>query len=458
LPVVLLVLALFVAQQDPLTEAQKLLESNRIEEALVPLKTALAASPDAPEALWMTALAYLRLGRYEEGRPFAESLYRVAPGRTRAALLLGEYREALGKDGEAVAIYRSLLSREPRNPEVLRRLALVSMRGSRPADLETAAKSFETILSDYPGEPRALVPLGAVYARMGRFSDAIASLELALEKDEGSAEAHHYLGAVYSELGLWDESKRQLERALALEPHQPATIFEMGLLYARMEDGAKALALFREAAEASPENPQVHFRIAEIERFQRSFPDAEKEYRRALELQPDLVEARFQLGLLLLEAARYDEAEKVFRGMVETDPSNGEAHHQLAQVDVKLGRSADARIHFEKALSLDPFAYELYLHFGNFLMQQRDRERGRELLLRFQELKRADDRTKALAAQIELEPENLEAKKELVAELLALGRGKDALREAQQFLAQDPRSPDYQLLLANARKRAGTTK
>jgi tetratricopeptide (TPR) repeat protein len=453
--VVLVVLALLLAQQDPLIDARKLLEANRIEEALEPLRSALAASPDAPEALWMIALAYLRLGRYDEGLPFAESMYRAASGRTRAGLLLAEYREALRKEGEAIAIYRSILLREPRNPEVLRRLGRVSLRSS---DLETAAKSFETILSDYPGDPQALAPLGAVYARMGKFSEAIASLTLALEKEEDSAEAHHYLGAAYSELGLWDESKRHLERALALQPHQPATLFEMGLLYARLEDGAKALELFREAAEASPENPQVHFRIAEIQRFQKSFAEAEREYRMAFELQPDLVEARFQLGLLLLEATRYDEAKEVFQGMVEKDPANAEAHHQLAQVDVKLGRGEEARVHFEKALSLDAFAYELYLHFGNFLMQQGEPERGREVLLRFQELKRADDRTKALAAQVELEPENLEAKKELLAELLALGKGEDALREAQRFLAQDPSHPDYQVLLAEVRQRAGTAR
>ena len=121
---------------------------------------------------------------------------------------------------------------------------------------------------------------------------------------------------------------------------------------------------------------------------------------------------------------------------------------------MKLGQSEDARLHFEKALALDPFAYELYLHFGNFLMQQGEPERGRDVLLSFQKLKRADDRAKALAAQVELEPENLEAKKELVAELLALGRGEDALREAQRFLAQDPSHPDFQLLLADVRQRA----
>lgn len=452
---VFLVLALLFAEQDPLTDARKLLEANRIEEALEPLRSALAASPEAPEALWMMALAQLRLGRYEEGLPFAESLYRVASGRTRAALLLAEYRESLRQEGEAIAIYHSILQREPRNPEVLLRLGRISLRSS---DLETATRSFETFLSVYPGDPRGLVPLGAVYARMGRFSEAIASLTLALEKEEGFAEAHHYLGAVYSELGLWDESKRHLERALALEPHQAATLFEMGLLYARLEEGAKALELFREAAEADPGNPQVHFRIAEICHFQKSFAEAEREYRRALEIQPDVVEARFQLGLLLLEATRYQEAEEVFRGMVEQDPANAEAHHQLAQVDVKLGRGEEARVHFEKALSLDSFAPEPYLHYGNFLMQQGDAERGREILLRFQELKRADDWTKALAAQVEIEPENLEAKKELVGELLALGRREDALRTAQRYLAQDPTHPDYQLLLAEVRERAGAAR
>lgn len=451
----LLALVLLASAQDPLTEAKRLLEAGQVEEALEPLQRAVAASPDSPEILWMTGLAYLKLGRYKEGLVYAESLHRVVPGRARAGLLLAEYREALGRDDDAIAIYRSILEREPRNPEVLRRLALVSMRTS---DLETVVRCFETILADYPGEPGALVPLGSVYARMGKLSEAVTALTLALEKDEGSAEAHHYLGMVYSELGLWDEAKRHLERALTLEPHHPATLFEMGLLYERMEERAKALDFFHEAAAASPENPQVHLRIAEILRFQKSVAEAERAYRKALELLPELTVARLQLGQLLFEANRYEEAKEVFEQTLEQDPENAEAHHELAQVEAKLGNSEPARAHFEKAKTLAPFDVQLYLHYGNFLMQQGEAARGRELLARFQELKRSDDRAKALAAQVELEPQNLEAKKELVAELLALGRREDALREAQRFLAQDRSNPDYQLLLAEVRERVGTAR
>jgi Flp pilus assembly protein TadD len=267
------------------------------------------------------------------------------------------------------------------------------------------------------------------------------------------AEAHHYLGAAYSELGLFAEAKTHIEKALALQPGNAATLFELGLLYARQEDRDRAVESFLQARNAGRDDSWIAFRMAEIHRYQKSVALAEAEYRRAIEMMPELNEARLQLGLLLLESARYGEAESALRELVERDPRNGEAHHQLALACDKLGRSEDARRHFERALELAPDSIECQLHYGNFLMQQGEREKGKNALLRFQELKRSDDRVRSLSARLELEPSNLDVKRELVRVLLELNRGADALREAERFLAIDPESTDLELLLEETRRR-----
>jgi tetratricopeptide (TPR) repeat protein len=226
----------------------------------------------------------------------------------------------------------------------------------------------------------------------------------------------------------------------------------MGLLFARREEREKALDYFRKARGLNPGDPLVIFRIAEILRYQKSFAEAEAGYREALALLPELSEARLQLGLLLLEAARHEEAETVFRELVEKEPDNAEAHHQLAVASARLARGEAARRHFERSLEIAPSAQETHLHYGNFLMQRGERALGEKHLLRFQELKLGDDRARALSARVELEPENVEAKRELVFHLLALGRAEDAAREAERFLARDPENPELRALLDAAAK------
>jgi Tfp pilus assembly protein PilF len=229
----------------------------------------------------------------------------------------------------------------------------------------------------------------------------------------------------------------------------------MGLVYARQEDRGRALEYFQKAREADPEDPWVLFRIAEIHRYQKSFDLAEAEYRSAIEKMPSLSEARLQLGLLLLESARHQEAESVLRDLLELEPDNAEGRHRLAIASEKLGRADEARRQFERALELAPEDLEIHLHYGNLLMRQGERELGEAALLRFQELKRGDDRARALSARLELEPGNVDVQKELVRELLALGRRADALREVERLLAADPASPDLQLLWNELRERQG---
>ena len=111
-----------------LAEARTLLEQNRIEEALEPLGRAHASRPQAPEPLWMLAVAYLRLDRYDEGLPYAEALYRLNTGHVRAGLLLVTYYQRRGEVERALDVCRSLVEVEPRNPQVLHEEAMLALR------------------------------------------------------------------------------------------------------------------------------------------------------------------------------------------------------------------------------------------------------------------------------------------------------------------------------------------
>ncbi len=430
-----------------LTEARRLLESNRLRDALEPLGRALAKNPEAPEPLWMMAVAQLQLGRYEEGFPYARRLLQVAGGQIRSRLLVATYHEVRQEDEQAAALYRSILEEDAKNPEALQKLALLSLRQ---ADTRTAIESLTTILADYPREPRALVPLGVAYLQSGQPSLALEKLSLAIQVDDRLSEAHHLLGSAYSEIGQWEPAHHHLDRALTLRPDDPRTLLQKGLLHSRKEEIPQALDFFRKARDGDPQNALAHFHVAELLYYMKDVEKSEAEYRRAFELMPDLIVARYQLGLLLIEQARHEEALTVLSRVLELDPDHADALRQLGQVYDRMNQPQEARRHFEKALTLAPLSTQLHLNYGNFSMRQGDAARGRELLRRFKELRADEDKTKELLAATDFQPSNLGVKEELIDFLLQAERVEEALQQAQRFLALEPGEPRVYLLLGRA--------
>ena len=207
LPLFLLTVLLAQAPsyEEQLRQAQGLLEEGRLLEALEPLRRALRLRPEGAEALWMMGVAHLRLERLEEGLPYVERLLGSAPQRAQVRLLMATYREELGQGEKALEQYQRVLELEPRNPVALYKLGMSFLERE---DFLAAEKMFLTIVSEYPRDLRALVPLGTVYARSGRQKEALETLERAVEIDPDSAEAHHALGALYSELGQWAAAER----------------------------------------------------------------------------------------------------------------------------------------------------------------------------------------------------------------------------------------------------------
>ena len=69
------------------------------------------------------------------------------------------------------------------------------------ADLESAANHFQKVTRLDPKRAGAYINLGAVYNRLGRFDDALATLQRGIKLDANRAEGYYNLGIVYRQLG-----------------------------------------------------------------------------------------------------------------------------------------------------------------------------------------------------------------------------------------------------------------
>lgn len=113
---------------------------------------------------------------------------------------------------------------------------------------------------------------------------------------------------------------------------------------------------------------------------------AEQELKRVIEKDPGNPYAHYALGMLLKHLTRFDEARAQFEAVLQIDPEDPDTHYQLGILMIKQDPAA-ARKHLEKTLEKVPHHGSACYRLATLLRQMGEKERARELLLRFRSLK-----------------------------------------------------------------------
>ncbi len=114
---------------------------------------------------------------------------------------------------------------------------------------------------------------------------------------------------------------------------------------------------------------------------------AEEVLRAVMEADPENPRAFYSLGMLLRHLARFEEARQLFERVLELDPEDGDAHFQLGTLILADDPEA-ATTHLEQALEKIPH-HESAAYRLQSLVSRNESSRSRELLLRFQALKKS---------------------------------------------------------------------
>ena len=152
-------------------------EEGRLEEALVLLRRALAAAPDAIGMMNAIGLVLNRLGRFEEAvAAYGEALAKApdfAPALANRATAL----MALARLNEARADYAAAAAADPNNLLAANGLAALALRRG---DAAEARRQAEAVLAREPGFPGAVTTLAGADLAEGRPGAAEAALAMLL--------------------------------------------------------------------------------------------------------------------------------------------------------------------------------------------------------------------------------------------------------------------------------------
>lgn len=119
-------------------------------------------------------------------------------------------------------------------------------------DLAGARLAFESTLKEEPDNRFALLRLGTVLARQGRFREAQAPLERLAGIDPRQAEARYLLGEALLRTGSWTRAVTEWVEVTRLQPRRAAAWSNLALALLRSDQAAEAVRALEEAVRLEP--------------------------------------------------------------------------------------------------------------------------------------------------------------------------------------------------------------
>lgn len=192
-----------------------------------------------------------------------------------------------------------------------------AMERHQAGDLEGAAALYEQIVREAPDASRVRSNLGAVYARLGRYADAIVQYRAALTTEEIPG-IRHNLAIALQKAGQVAEAAAEAARVLAATPDNRDALLLLAGCHVQLGEFEKAVALLQPvAARDGRDRAVAHL-----------------------------------LGTALLELDRTAEAEKVLDPLFREDTP--ETHMLLGALHAKRKEWEKARAELERARSANP--------------------------------------------------------------------------------------------------------
>ncbi len=258
------------------------------------------------------------------------------------------------RSGDAEAVYREILCREPDHPLALEGLGgLMFERGH----LDQARQFFARALTGRPRSALLHGNLGEVLRLMGSKDDADRHLKLAVAIDPRSPAAWNSIGLLAHDKARYAEAESAYREALRLQPRFPPALINLANALQALDRRREAALALQAALRIEPDNPIALTNLGQVltEIGDPGLLDlAEAHCRRALSVGPMRPHAINNLGNVLQLQGRFDEAASAFHQALARDRGLAAAHHGLGLTLLEMGRLDEAEPCFREALRIDP--------------------------------------------------------------------------------------------------------
>lgn len=219
------------------------------------------------------------------------------------------------------------------------------------------------------------IQVGLYQFSQNQYQSAAKTFEKILSTEKQTPLVYDYLGSSYMRLGNEVEAQKCYDAALKEGIDSAAFHLNLGVIHFHRKENDQAIAELQKAIALDDLNVTAHYKLGEVYRTMGNLGKAAGEFERALELNPSYVYARNGLGRIFAAMKRDTEALDAFQDVVRLDPEAAPGYFNLA---VQLDRMK----RFKEALEM----YRKFLKLAKPGEMERERQRAAQAITRLQSL------------------------------------------------------------------------
>lgn len=339
----------------------------KIEEALVFLRTALAANSDIVQFWISYIVALIKQGRVVDAQTIFDRAKNFGLEEDKLNTL-GERLNSLSTNPEPREIEKDQSQRMSQDPPrgQLQSLKTLLSQGH----LQKALDQSQALFQRYPNSAVLLNIQGVILKKMGRIDLAVEAYTKALFVKPDDGYTYFNLGNALKQQGKLEESVGAYTRALSVIPNHADTYYNMGNALRQQGKLEEAIGAYAKALKIMPCFDDAYNNMGNIFRDQEKLGEALEAYNNALAIKPETPEVYTNIGNVLRDQGKQDQAIEAYAKAIAIKPDNAEAYTNMGGVLRDQGQLGEALEACAKALSINPNFVEAWINIGNTLRDQ----------------------------------------------------------------------------------------
>lgn len=466
-----------LAPEDPdvgILNARLLASRGELEAAAAELQKVLQAKPDSMDAVGLLAnvtaasdvdeavaivdkaiaeaedsrvLRMLRIQLLQRGGDDAaveagyRELVRDYPEESAYRYQLARFLAGSGKLDEVEEVLRGVVQDYPDDDQP--KLALVQfVAGVRGVD--EGMQLLQEFVEQNPDAHDLRLLLARQYQAGGDADKAKAEFGIVIERagnEDASLEAKSGIAALEVAAGNEEEGEKLVEEVLAVDSMNEQALFLRSVLYLSRNELKDAVSDLRSILRNNPDNERAQVLLARAHSTAGDTVLARDAYRRVLEINPANVQATMELTRILVDQKEFDKAEILLREQIATTPEDLNAPRALIAILVTNRRYDDALVEAQRVTEL-PGQSAVGDFLSGGIYQARDQH---------------EKAVEAFRSALEQAPLTREPLQGLVASLVRLDRGDEAVKYLQDLSAANPDNLYTKTLLGQVLAGSGDT-
>jgi tetratricopeptide (TPR) repeat protein len=298
------------------TEARKLMQAGKVDDAIVELQTLEARNPAAKGLALELGTAYYKKSDYVK----------------------------------AIEYLKKATASDPANGEAIQLLGLSYYLGGHPAD---AIPLLEKVQGWYPrANVDAAYILGISYIQTKNYDQARKAFAKMFDVPPDSAPAYLFTARMLFRQDYDPVAEEQAQKAATLDPKLPLVHYLLGELYTYKSRIPEAIAEFQKELAINPGHAATYYKLADAYSRIQKYEDAERLLQRSIWLDSTSTGPYILLGKVLEKKGEFELAVRALRRAASMDPNNATTHHLLGQTYRDMGKKEEAESELKLAEEL----------------------------------------------------------------------------------------------------------